>query len=243
MSRTKADPENLNSENSPMGELTPTVRDYLAEIYRLSQQQKDGASQLVYVSTSALADLLEVSPPAVNRMVTKLRDMGLLEHEPYQGILLTRLGEKEALRQLRRQRIVEAFLVNVMDFGWHEVHEEANRISSTLTDTIEKRMEQMAGNPQFCPHGEPIPSITSDIPDLNDMLLSDAQEKQTVKITRVRTRESDRLEYLTALGLVPNTLVEVLHVAPFSGPIQLKVGKEYRIIGHNLAEMILVLPA
>jgi DtxR family Mn-dependent transcriptional regulator len=92
-------------------ELSATMRDYLAEIYRLSDR---GSNEQGYISTSALADLLDVSPPAVNRMVTRLREMGLLQHEPYQGIRLTEEGRREALKQLRKHRIVEAFLVNTM---------------------------------------------------------------------------------------------------------------------------------
>ena len=218
-------------------DLSPTMRDYLAEIYRLGDR---GGQSQTYVSTSALADRLDVSAPAVNRMITKLRELGLLEHEPYQGIRLTSPGEREALKQLRRHRIVEAFLVNVMSFGWHQVHEDADRMSRALTATIEARMFEMAGRPTHCPHGEPIPSPEGDLPPLDDILLSDAEEKQTLVITRVRTREPDRLEYLEALGLLPGTPVEVIHKAPFSGPLQLRVGTEYRIIGHNLAEVLRV---
>ncbi len=218
------------------GELSPTMRDYLAELYRLSDRaggQRDG-----FVSTSALAESLEVSAPAVNRMVTRLRELGCIQHEPYQGIRLTPDGTKEALRQLRRQRIVEAFLVTVMGFGWHEVHDEAIRIARTLADPIETRMDAMAGHPAVCPHGEPIPTANGTVADLHDVLLTEAPLNQPLTVTRVSTREADRLEYVAALGLLPGRTVEVLHLAPFHGPIQLRVGKEYRIIGHNLAEMI-----
>src|SRR5882757_1570984 len=142
--------------------LSSTMRDYLAEVYRLSDRegQPDG-----FVSTSALADLLDVSAPAVNRMVIKLRDQGLLLHEPYQGIRLTDAGRREALKQLRGHRIVEAFLTNVMGFGWHQVHEEADKIAPTLEPIVVERMAQMAGNPTRCPHGEPIPSPEGEIPE------------------------------------------------------------------------------
>lgn len=225
--------------------LSDTMRKYLAEIYRLSDRGElaEGRTEVTstsFVSTSALADLLNVSAPAVNRMVSKLREMGLLLHEPYQGIRLTPTGEREALKQLRRQRIVEAFLVNVMKFGWHEVHEEAVKMSANLTDRLIERMWKMAGNPTACPHGEPIADANGDIIAPNDILLTNAPQKTILTITRVRTRERDRLEYLAALGLVPGAAVEVLHAAPFNGPMQLRVGKEYRIIGHNLAEMIRV---
>ena len=112
-------------------------------------------------------------------------------------------GRREALKQLRRHRIVEAFLTNVMGFGWHEVHEEADRISPTLDDIVVERMAQMAGNPTHCPHGEPIPSPEGEIPELHDVLIPDAPQDVMLEITRVRTREPDRLEYMAALELVP----------------------------------------
>lgn len=218
-------------------DLSPTARerDYLIQIYRLSDGQREG-----FVSTSALADMINVSAPAVNRMVTRLRDMGLLFHEPYQGIRLTPNGEREALKQLRHQRIVEVFLQQVMEFGWHEVHVEADRISRALSEPVAERMSHMAGDPTHCPHGEPIPTSDGELPQMNDILLTDAPHGQPLELTRVRTREPDRLEYLAALHLIPGAHFEVLHAAPFHGPIQLKMGREFRIIGHNLAEMIRV---
>ncbi|MDX2139027.1 MAG: metal-dependent transcriptional regulator [Chloroflexota bacterium] len=227
------------SERAKTDDLSETMRDYLAAIYRLDDREREDSAS-AYVSTSALAERLDVSAPAVNRMVTKLRDSGLLVHEPYQGIHLTEPGKREALKQLRRHRIVEAFLVNVMGFGWHEVHEEADRISRTLSDPLEARMAQMAGNPTTCPHGEPIPSPDGELSPLDDVLLTNAPLKTPLILTRVRTRERDRLEYLAALGLLPGAPLEMINVAPFHGPVQLKVGKEYRIIGHNLGLMIRV---
>jgi DtxR family Mn-dependent transcriptional regulator len=220
-------------------DLSATMRDYLAEIYRLSDR---GGNPQGYISTSALADLLDVSAPAVNRMVTRLREMELLQHEPYQGIRLTEEGRREALKQLRKHRIIEAFLVNVMGFGWHEVHAEADAIGKAITEPLIERMAQMAGDPKFCPHGEPIPSLDGDVPDMHDMLLTQAPHHQPLEITRVRTREADRLEYIAALHLTPGAQVSILNAAPFHGPIQLSLGKEFRIIGHNLAEMIQARP-
>jgi DtxR family transcriptional regulator, Mn-dependent transcriptional regulator len=217
--------------------LSATMRDYMVELYRLSELYNRGET---HVSTSALADLLDVSAPAVNRMVTKLKELGLLYHEPYQGIGLTDAGRREALITLRNHRITEAFLVNVMGFGWHEVHEEAHRMSSALSETLAQRMAEMAGNPTHCPHGEPIPDISGHMDEPDDKPLIEVEDGHHLRITRVRTREADRLEYIAALGLVPGAQVELLHKAPFHGPIQLKLGEEYRIVGHNLGEVILV---
>lgn len=212
---------------------------YLAQIYRLSSNVNHDA----YISTSAVAELLDVSPPAVNRMISKLRDLELLEHEPYQGIRLTEAGRRSALRQLRYQRIAECFLVAVMGFTWDEVHHEAQRISVAMSEALTQRMWEMAGQPTTCPHGEPIPSPDGAIPPLNDILLSESQIGQRYHITRVLTREPDRLRYLDALHLHPQTQLEVIHIAPFNGPLQLRLQNEYRIIGHNLAELIRVVPS
>ena len=218
-------------------ELSSTMREYLAELYRLSDRNNDPKG---YVSTSALAELMDVSAPAVNRMVNKLRELGLLLHEPYQGINLTPEGEKQALYTLRNQRIAEAFLVNVMGFGWHEVFDEAQRMSASLSKPLSQRMSEMAGHPTHCPHGEPIPSADGTLPEHADIMLCEANLEKDYVVSRVLSRESDRLEYIEALGLTPNKLIHVIHKAPFNGPIQLKVGREYRIVGHTLAEVIRV---
>jgi DtxR family Mn-dependent transcriptional regulator len=223
-------------EKSTAVDLSVTMNRYLTQVYRLANQHPDNP----YISTSALAEVLDVSAPAVNRMVSRLRDAGLLDHEPYHGIRLTPAGQREALKALRRHRIAEVFLVQVMGFGWHQVHEEATRMAQGMSAAITERMNQMTGLPTHCPHGEPIPAEDGTLPPLDDVILADGDVDVDLVVTRVRTREADRLEYLAALGLVPGTKVQVLHKAPFNGPLQLRVGKEYRIVGHNLAELIKV---
>ncbi len=215
-------------------DLSAKMRLYLAEIYRL--EDMDDSDE--YVSTSALADLLFVSAPAVNRMVNRLKEQDLLEHEPYQGIKLTDKGRIEALQHLRAHRIAETFLANVMGFSWEIVYEEAAMISAALSQPLLDRMRAMCGDPAFCPHGEPIPSEEGSVPHMDDVPLSDSEAGTVVKVTRMRTREADRLNYIEALGLTPGTELEVYHKAPFNGPMQLRIDGEYRIIGHNLAKLI-----
>src|SRR6476661_1502377 len=132
---------------------SPAMQEYLAEAYRLAYYQNGDP----YISTSALAAEMHVSAPAVTRMVQRLKEAGYLEHEPYRGISLTTEGEREALTSIRRHRLVEVFLVNVMKFGWHEVHDEADALGVAVSDETIARMETMAGFPRRCPHGEPIP--------------------------------------------------------------------------------------
>jgi DtxR family Mn-dependent transcriptional regulator len=218
-------------------DLSQKMRVYLAEIYRLAdlQDQLDG-----YISTAALSEILDVTAPAVNRMVNRLKELNLLDHQPYQGIRLTPEGRVLALQQIRAHRIAEVFLVQVMGFKWDEVHEEAAQISSSLDDKLLARMDEMTKHPTHCPHGEPIPDAQGTLPPSDDLLLSNATASTHVQVTRMRTRDKDRLRYIEALGLMPGAKLDVLHVAPFNGPMQLKVGGEYRIVGHNLAELIRV---
>ena len=139
---------------------SPVQQEYLAEAYRLAHYQPDN----LYITTSALAEVVGVSAPAVAAVVERLKRAGYVEHEPYRGMKLTAKGEREALMNIRRHRLSEIFLVKVMGFGWHEVHDEADAMGAVISETIAARMEEMAGFPRRCPHGEPIPSADGVMP-------------------------------------------------------------------------------
>ena len=217
--------------------LSNKMRAYMAEIYRLLDRQPAPVS---HVTSSQLSEALDISLPAVTRMVNRLRDRGLLTHKRYQGIAITAAGRAEALQLIRRQRIAEVFLVQVMGIGWLAAHAEARRLGEGLSDAVLARMLEMTGNPAVCPHGEPIPSAEGTLPPATDLPLSQIKQPARIRISRLITRESDRLAYIEALGLSPGQECEVLHVAPFDGPMQLKLGREFRIIGHSLAQLIRV---
>ena len=210
---------------------TDSMQEYLAEAYRLAYYQPDSP----YISTSALADVMHVSAPAVTRMVQRLKDAGYLEHEPYRGIRLTDQGEREALMNIRRHRLVEAFLVNVMAFQWHEVHDEADNLGGTVSDTVVERMATMAGNPRRCPHGEPIPSAEGIMPRIQDTPLNEGEPGAQYVVSRVNTHDGDKLAYLGKLGLKPGRAFTLTARAPFNGPLQLDVDGEAVVIGHELA--------
>ena len=126
--------------------LSNTMQEYLAEAWRLAHYQ-DGDPN---VSGVALAEVLHVSAPAVTRMVKRLKTSGYLEHEPYRGIALTAAGERVALQHIRRHRLVEVFLVDVMALGWHEVHDAADDLGAVVSDTVLERMDDIAGHPRRC---------------------------------------------------------------------------------------------
>lgn len=215
---------------------SPAMQEYLAEAYRIAYYQQDNP----FISTSALAEVLHVSAPAVTRMVQRLRDAGYLEHEPYKGIALTPLGEREALTNIRKHRLVEVFLVDVMKFGWHEVHLAADSLGDSVSDRIVARMEEMANFPRRCPHGEPIPTADGHMPRVVDYPLNEAGIDTPLIISRVNTHDSDKLAYLGELGMKPGTQVTILTRAPFNGPLQVRVNESVQVLGHELAGVLRV---
>ncbi|MBK8023373.1 MAG: metal-dependent transcriptional regulator [Chloroflexi bacterium] len=211
---------------------------YLAEAYRIAYYQDHSP----FISTSALAEALGVSAPAVTRMVQRLKDAGYIEHEPYRGITLTRAGEREALTNIRRHRLVEVFLVDVMNFGWHEVHDDADALGEAVSDLVVGKMSQMTREPRRCPHGEPIPSADGTMPRVRDFPLNEQAPGQTFALSRVNTHEVDKLKYLGELGLRPGKTFTLVARAPFSGPIQLDLDGETVMLGHELAGALRVCP-
>ena len=216
--------------------LSNAMQEYLAEAYRLAYYQNGDP----YVSTSALAEVMGVSAPAVTRMVQRLKQAGYLEHEPYKGICLTPAGEHEALQNIRRHRLVECFLVNVMHFGWHEVHDAADELGAVVSDVVVNRMDKMAGYPRRCPHGEPIPTQDGQMPRLKDRPLNQAEPDQELVISRVNTHDEDKLRYFDTLGLRPGTPFRLIARAPFNGPIQLQLAEDTVVLGHELAGVLRV---
>jgi DtxR family Mn-dependent transcriptional regulator len=215
--------------------ISPVMQEYLAEAYRIASYQ-DGP----YVSTSELAERMGVSAPAVARMATRLREGGYIEHEPYQGMCLTESGNREALKSIRRHRLAEIFLVKVMGFGWHEVHEEAEELGLVMSERLARRMEELAGFPTRCPHGEPIPTEDGVMPTIHDCSLVEITPPSELEISRVHTHDTDKLIYLAELGLIPTQKVTLVSRAPFNGPLRLKVGRNEQVIGAELASTLRV---
>ncbi|RMG99798.1 MAG: metal-dependent transcriptional regulator [Chloroflexi bacterium] len=214
-------------------EPSATMREYLAEIYRLQEQSPT-------VNTTTLADRLNVSAPAVPRMLKRLQRAGYVKHIPYQGVELTELGREEALREIRRHRILEVFLVNIMGFRWDEVHELAESLGQGLNDKLAERMAEMTSFPNRCPHGEPIPDAEGNLPHLNDVCIMNLPVGYKGKISRVRTDDPERLRYFASLGLTPDIEIEIVGRAPFNGPMRLRVGRDEVVIGAELTKSLWV---
>jgi DtxR family Mn-dependent transcriptional regulator len=216
-----------------MMQTSHAMREYLAEIYRLQEDEPT-------VSTTNLADRLGVSAPAVPRMLKRLQRSGLVKHIPYQGVQLTDLGREEALREIRRHRLLEVFLVDVMGFRWHETHQHADDLGQGLNDALTARMAEMTNHPTRCPHGEPIPDENGKLPEIVDICIINLGVGQKGQISRVRTHEPERLRYFGELGLVPGAQFEIMGRAPFNGPMRLRLGREEVVVGANLMQSLWV---
>lgn len=204
---------------------------YAAEIFRLQEHAE-------FVGLTSLASHLDVSGQAASRMVRRMKDAGLIEHEPYRGVRLTTTGEREAMPALRRHRLIEVFLVKVMGYDWAEIHDRADVLERGIDDVLEARIDQLTGHPTRCPHGDPIPSPDGRIERLDDAPLTQLQSGSTGRISRVRTHDPDKLRYLQELGLKPGTPFDLLSCAPFDGPLRLRTKDHDVVIGHRLASSV-----
>lgn len=222
---------------SPAQPLTVAVEDYLKAIYDL-ERLGDAAS------TNDIADRLAVSPASVSGMARRLADQGLITHEPYRGIRLTADGRHAALRTIRRHRILECYLTEVLGFPWDGVHDEAERMEHAASEELIERMAIALGDPRQDPHGAPIPTRDGRIEEPALRTLAEVAPGEQVRVRLVQDENADRLRYLAELGILPGSVVRILDKAPFDGPITLWIdeagGGAARAIGVVLAAQVFV---
>jgi DtxR family Mn-dependent transcriptional regulator len=214
------------------------VEDYLKAIYGLCETG-DAAS------TSAIAGALDVQPASVTGMVKRLAEAGLLEHVPYRGVRLTKGGTREALRVLRRHRILETYLCERLGFAWDDVHGEAERLEHAASDELIEKMAAALEFPRHDPHGAPIPTSTGDIESTGPTTLADARPGERVRIRAVRDEHSANLRSMAAEGLVPGARVLVTEEQSVAGAVEISLdaeGVESRAVQDELARQIYVVP-
>lgn len=213
------------------------VQDFLGETYLEARETSR-------VSLRALADRLDVTPPAISRMAQRLVRQGLMRREGACGLLLSESGERVALKSIRKRRIFEAFLVAKMGYTWDQVYPIAFKTSNHLDDELVERMFEQSGSPPCCPHGDPIPTHDGHVRELHDAPLKDMREGAQSRIVRVASHDSSMLRYLGSLNLKPGAPIQLVSRAPFGGPLRLRVTNtsfhDEHVIGAELAEKIFV---
>jgi DtxR family Mn-dependent transcriptional regulator len=139
--------------------LSAVMEDYLKAIYHIQQETGED------VSTSEIADHLDVTAPTVSSMLDKLQERDLIEREKYQGVALTTDGERVALEVIRHHRLLEAYLTEHLDYSWTDVHDEADRLEHHISDDLAARVAAALDDPETDPHGAPIPNSTLELPE------------------------------------------------------------------------------
>lgn len=213
--------------------LTAPVEDYLKAIYAFERER--GAA-----ATNDIAQRLSIAPASVSGMVQRLADQGLVEYERYRGVRLTSAGRRAALKTLRRHRVIEAYLVRALGYGWDGVHEEAERLEHAASDTLIDRMAAAIGEPLTDPHGAPIPTREGKIDETPHQSLAEAPVGARTRVVRVGDEDPGMLRYLDSLGLRPGAEVVLTNRAPFDGPLTIRVGSDTQQVGAALASRVLV---
>jgi DtxR family Mn-dependent transcriptional regulator len=217
----------------PSEKFSKNVQDYVKTIYALQSRQRP-------VSNSALKAQLNISAPAVSEMIQTLVKLNLVHYEPYQGVELTPAGERVALEIIRHHRLLELYLYEALGVPWDEVHAEAEQLEHALSANLAERIAERLGQPQFDPHGAPIPSRDLALPQQQGSPLLIAPLNTPLRIVEVDDASPELLRYLASLGLVPGRQVLVRERAPFDGPLHVQVGELVHAIGQQTAAAIQV---
>ncbi len=208
---------------------SPAVEDYAKAIYAL-ESRCGGA-----VSTTALAERLDVSAASASGMVRKLDELGLVTHVPYRGVQLTPKGARLALEVLRHHRLLELFLAEQLGVPWDRVHDEAEVLEHVLSEELEELIAAKLGHPTHDPHGDPIPTRELELEELPTERLCDLAPGAAGRLTRVSDSDPAMLRYLDERGIRPGDVFEVVDRQPFGGPSFVRFHGQVHVLGGDLA--------
>lgn len=217
---------------------TSTVENYLKAIL---VRTTDADS---VVSTGSIADALGVTPGTITTMVKSLAAQGLLEHQPREGVRLTPEGRSHALAVVRKHRLVETFLVQVLKMDWKEVHEEAEALEHAISDRVLVRIDAILGHPAADPHGDPIPGAKShQLEHGKGVTLATCLAHENYRVERIVDQSAPFLEFIQRTGLKPGARVRVRERDPASGVVRCELKGAEATLGLPEASKIEVRPA
>jgi DtxR family Mn-dependent transcriptional regulator len=212
---------------------SPAVEDYAKAIYTL-QRRADSP-----VTTTALAERLDVSAASASGMVRRLSEIGLVKHEPYKGVELTERGNAVALEVIRHHRLLELLLAE-LGVPWDRVHDEAEVLEHHISEELEALIAERLGDPTHDPHGDPIPTADLSVDEGSSIALNDLEIGQRGRFVRVSDSDPEMLRYLSDLGLAPGEKLELIGREPFEGPLVVGFGGKQHPLGIALASAMRV---
>ena len=211
-----------------------TVEDYLKEMLKLQGPEESR------VSTGALAEALGVAPGTVTSMMKTLSESGLVAYEPYEGAVLTKEGRQLAIHVLRRHRLVELFLVQILGMDWSEVHVEAEQLEHAVSDAVIERIDEFLGHPSVDPHGDPIPDRDGVVQEWEATNLTTCPVGTPLEIVRVLDQDPDFLRLVESRGLVPGETVTVARREAAADSVELQGSDRTLSLGFRAAAKIFV---
>ena len=217
-----------------------TVENYLKAIYvaQAAHLDPDGLVPMGQIATA-----LGVVPGTATTMVKTLAESGLVRYEPYMGARLTTAGERLAALVLRRHRLIEQFLVQVLGMNWSEVHDEAERLEHAVSERLIDRMDEMLGRPAVDPHGDPIPGPEGELPRQTYPDLLTAPVGRGLIVTRVTAQDAEFLRFIEQRQLKPGQRVAIEDRDPTSDSVTVRSGTgQVTTIGTRAASKVLVAP-
>lgn len=213
--------------------LSKESEEYLEAICRL--EEKSGLAR-----TNDLSNLLGVVPGSVTNTVESLKKRGLIVHKPYRGVKLTEKGRKLALKVLRKHRLAERLLTDILQMDWSKAHETACKLEHAIPEDMIKPLEKALKHPQTCPHGNPIPTKCGVIQEEETEPLTDLEIGESAKIVKITEETQDLLQRLDKLDLRPGETVKMKKRIPIDGLIVVRIKGANHTLSNDLASVIRV---
>ena len=212
--------------------LSPAVEDYLKAIFVLQNDQED---EKAAVSTSSLAERMDVSAASVTNMLKRLDSLNLATYASYKGVRLTEAGMTIALEIIRHHRLLETYLREVMGYDWEQMHAEAEHLEHHISEDFEDRLDQMLGYPTHDPHGDPIPGRDGTMVLIDSEPLPECPQNIPLIVRRVTDTEPALLTRLEAHGLLPGASLIVRSPHATNDTIEIEQNGDLNTIPRSLA--------
>ncbi len=212
-----------------------TEENYLKAIYRLSQQGNQK------ITPTLIAEEISVNAASVIDMIKKLSEKKLISYDKVKGAKLLDKGNKAALSIIRNHRLWEVFLLEKLGYSWDVVHEIAEQLEHIKHHELADRLDNFLGNPQYDPHGDPIPKSNGEMPNAVKTLLSEIEIGKTYRVAAVKDTSTVFLQYLLQLSVSIGTKIKVIDKIPFDGSMIIQIGKDTKTtVSKKFAESLLV---
>lgn len=211
-----------------------TEENYIKAIFHLSLSDDEN------ISTNEIAIAVNATAASVSDMLKKLKAKKYVRYEKYQGVRLTRDGEKLAKNIVRKHRLWEVFLTEKLNYNWDEVHEIAEQLEHIQSDELINRLDKFLGFPKYDPHGDPIPDASGNINNAKNITLSELEKGETATVTGVKDSSSVFLQYLSSIGIGLGTQLSLIEKIPYDGTLVVKCGRKNISLSRQSTQNIII---